>query len=88
MPLFGSHMILNTSLSQVQLVLELLPGNDLFSRILDRLESGRVCPYDEEEARIITKRHMCCLVVTSMVITRRQGCHSCATLALQRHHPP
>lgn len=53
--LVNLHEVYETE-EYVQLVLELLPGNDLFSRILDRLESGRVCPYDEEEARIITKR--------------------------------
>jgi len=41
---------------QVQLVLELLRGNDLFSRIIDRLDSGRKVPYDEGEAAMITKR--------------------------------
>jgi calcium/calmodulin-dependent protein kinase I len=41
---------------EVQLVLELLPGHDLFSRILDRLDAGKQVPYDEHEAKVITKR--------------------------------
>ena len=43
---------------QVQLVLELLQGNDLFSRICDRVapSTGRTLPYSESEAAQITKQ--------------------------------
>ena len=43
---------------QVQLVLELLDGNDLFSRICDRVSpaKGRSLPYSESEAAQIIKQ--------------------------------
>jgi len=41
---------------EVQLVLELLPGFDLFGRIIERLNDGKSVPYTDREAAIIVKR--------------------------------
>ena len=47
---------------QVQLILELLKGNDLFSRIVDRQQT-KFLPFTEEETGIIMKRpsHVLCI---------------------------
>jgi hypothetical protein len=59
---------------QVQLVLELLPGNDLFSCIVRRLDPkhGRRVPYTEDEAALITKRRARISVALSLAPHLRQ----------------